>query len=325
MTLRNIGGALASILIAFGLLFAMGEIALRVYTHYAIFYDVEMTRYANELKLTASDPRIGHVHKPDSERRLMGVPVRINSDGLRDGEYPVARGDSRRIIFLGDSLTLGWGVRQEETFESLLEAELGRREPATEILNFGAGNYNTEQEVNLFLEKGLKYRPDEVVVFYFINDAEPTPARSPWAFLGHSRMITFIWSRAKAVLSRIRPSGSFREYYAELYKDGGPGWEATKAAFRKLKDIGDTEGIALRVVLLPELHDLADYPFTREHRKVRDFLGEIGIQTLDLAPYFAAESDPLSLWVALDDAHPNATAHRRIAEYALEFVSREAQ
>lgn len=321
MTLRTIGGALTSIFIAFCLLFAAGEIALRIYTHHAIIYDVEMTRYANELKLTASDPRIGHVHKPDSERRLMGVPVRINSNGLRDDEYPVDKGDKRRIIFLGDSLTLGWGVRQEETFESLIEAELGRRGLAAESLNFGIGNYNTEQEVYLFLEKGLQYRPDQVVVFYFINDAEPTPVRSPWAFLGHSRMITFIWSRAKAVLSRVRPSGSFREYYAQLYRDGAPGWEAMKAAFRKLKDICSAEGIALRVVLLPELHNPADYPFTKEHQKVTGFLNELDIPNLDLAPHFASEPDPLKLWVALDDAHPNATAHRMIAEHAVDFIA----
>ena len=321
MILRNIGGTLASILVALGLLFVVSEIALRIYMHYAIFYDVEMARYANEFKLTASDPRIGHVHKPNSEGRLMGVTVRINADGLRDADYPVPRGDGYRIIFLGDSLTFGWGVRKGETLESLIEAKCRRREPTAEILNFGTGNYNTEQEVRLFIEKGMKYQPDEVVVFYFINDAEPTAARSPWAFLGHSRMITFIWSRAKAVLSRIRPAASFREYYADLYKAGQPGWEAMKSAFRKIKDICDAEGIALRAVLLPELHNPANYPFTEEHRKVSGFLGELGIPFLDLAPYFASESDPLSLWVALDDAHPNAPAHRKIAEYAFEFVS----
>ena len=123
MILRNIGGTLASILVALGLLFVVSEIALRIYMHYAIFYDVEMARYANEFKLTASDPRIGHVHKPNSEGRLMGVTVRINADGLRDADYPVPRGDGYRIIFLGDSLTFGWGVRKEETFESLIEAK----------------------------------------------------------------------------------------------------------------------------------------------------------------------------------------------------------
>jgi lysophospholipase L1-like esterase len=124
------------------------------------------------------------------------VPVRINSDGLRDVEHAVAHGDRYRIIFLGDSFTFGWGVREADTFKSQLETALNQRYP-TEIINFGIGNYNSEQEVNLFLEKGLKYHPDKVVVFYFINDAEPPRAKAPFPFLYHSDFITFFWSRTR--------------------------------------------------------------------------------------------------------------------------------
>jgi len=48
-------------------------VALRVYTHYTICYDIEMTRYANELKIPSANPRIGHVHRPSSSSTLMGL------------------------------------------------------------------------------------------------------------------------------------------------------------------------------------------------------------------------------------------------------------
>src|SRR5262249_43999443 len=160
-------------------------ILMRLYTWKVISYDVEMTRYAMEVKEQAGDANIGHVHRPGAQATLMGVPVSISKDGLRDRDYPVERTGARRYIFLGDWLTMGWGVEQDRTFEALLEKKLNERGP-TEILNFGTGNYNTVQEVNLFLKKGLKYKPDSVVLFYFINDAEPTPAVSKWEALGNS-------------------------------------------------------------------------------------------------------------------------------------------
>jgi hypothetical protein len=319
MTIKEVTSRLLVTTITFFVLFCISEITLRLYTRRVIIYDIEMSRYATEIKEDSPNPRIGHVHKPNSEAKLMGVWVKINSDGFRDREYPVARGESARIIFLGDSLTFGWGVEKSQTFEAILEAEMSQTRP-TEIINFGTGNYNTEQEVNLFMEKGLKYKPDEVVVFYFINDAEPTPKKSNWAFLGTSRTVTFFWSRLKSALTNLGRTKSFHEYYSDLYSEGQPGWAAAKNAFLQLRDTCSSNGIALRVVLLPELHMLHDYPFTAEHQKILAFLTENRITALDLAPFFAEERNPMRLWVASDDAHPNEIAHALIAKYLREFI-----
>jgi hypothetical protein len=50
------------------------------------------------------------------------------------------------------------------------------------------------------------------------------------------------------------------------------------------------------------------------------FLHASRIEALDLAPLFAGEKNPTRLWVASDDAHPNATAHALIAKYAQGFI-----
>ena len=75
------------------------------------------------------------------------------------------------------------------------------------------------------------------------------------------------------------------------------------------------------MVLLPELHAPAQQLFAPEYARVTGFLREHGIASLDLSPRFAGEQDPISLWVAPDDAHPNARAHRSIADYSLEFIA----
>lgn len=301
--------------------FAVCELLLRVYLRDHTVYDIEMLRYATLIKNESPNPLIGHVHAPNARAHLMDVDVQTNSDGLRDVEHAAARDGRYRIVFLGDSLTFGWGVEQKQSFKSLLETALSRRHP-TEIINFGTGNYNSEQELNLFLEKGLKYRPDKVVVFYFINDAEPTPQKAPFAFLYESRLVTLAWSRLHALESNLGDRANYyRTYYADLYRPDAPGWKRAQAALRRLRDVCAANGIALQVVLLPELHALREYPFANEHAVVTNYLRDIGVPVLDLAPRFTDQADPLRLWVASDDAHPNALAHQLIAERAEEFIA----
>lgn len=310
-----------AVIISLAIFFLCGEFLIRLYLRNKLIYDVEMARYAMSLKADSSNPLIGHVHKPNKTARLMGVTVSSNSDGFRDKEYPLQKKDKYRIIFLGDSLTLGWGVEKEDIFKAILEREINKRFP-TEIINFGTGNYNTEQEVNLFLEKGLKYNPDMAVVFYFINDAEATPKKSRLWFLAHSRIITFYWSRINAFINNIIPSRSFKGYYAGLYQEDNEGWIHTKRAFLELKDVCKKKRIALRVVLLPELHDLVNQPFKREYDFVSSFLKKNDIKCQDLTPFFKDYKDSMKLWVSQDDAHPNKETHELIAKYALDFIAR---
>jgi len=297
------------------------EGAVRLYLLMHTVYDVEMTRYALLMKEPSPNPRIGHVHKPNTSATLMNVPVHINSDGLRDAEHTVARDERYRIAFVGDSFTFGWGVREPDTFKARIETLLNRRYPV-EIINFGTGNYNTEQEVNLFIDKGLKYRPDKVVVFYFINDAEPMQQPAGLAFLYHSQLVTYVWSRVRALLSDYGDrTHNYKGYYADLYGPESAGWQRAQAAFVRLRDVCRQHGIELQVVLIPELHELHDYAFADQHRLVMDFLRRHDIPALDLAPLFRDESNPSHLWVSADDAHANALGHALIAERSLDFVA----
>lgn len=315
--LKGLGAMCVSLVIFLVLL----EVTLQVYTRLAIYYDVEMSRYATEVKEKADNPKIGHVHKPNAEAFLMGVDVNINSDGFRDDEYTVERNRSYRIVVLGDSLTFGWGVEKADTYEAILERELSEIRP-TEMINTGHGNYNTEQQVNLFREKGLKYNPDKVVVFFFINDAEVTPARSKWTPVARLRSVTFLWSRVRGLLTRAAPGQTFEGFYSALYEDDQPGFIAMKEAFLELQGMCEQRGIELQVIMIPELHNLVDYPFSREYGKVYDFLTANSIPVLDLTADFSTYTDaPETLWVALDDAHPNAPAHRMIADFSKEFIA----
>ncbi len=320
MNLKNLLLRITAILIIIIALFAIGELIIRVYLNYNMAYDIEMTKYAMNLKVDSDNPRIGHEHKPNKSMELMDVIVDINSDGLRDKEYPVEKSDKYRMIFLGDSLTFGWGVQENETFATLIEEDLNTKRP-TEVINFGTGNYNTEQQVNLFIEKGLKYDPDKVVLFYFINDAELTPEKSGLWFLGYSHFISFYWSRINSLMNNLVPSKSFQEYYESLYDQNEQGWINARRALLQLRDICKENGIEFQVVLLPELHDVNNEIFTEVYNNLAQFLEENSIDYLNLAKLFENHPNQIELWVSYDDAHPNNIAHKKIAESSADFIS----
>jgi lysophospholipase L1-like esterase len=280
-----------------------------------------MAKYSINLKQDSPDPLIDHVHKPNTSVKLMGVLVHTNSDGFRGKDYSIVRTDKKRIVFLGGSLLLGWGVKEEDTFHDILERDLSKIYP-TEIINTGTGNYNTEQETHLFIQKGLKYHPDKVVLFWGINDTRPTQHKSKLWFLEYSELFVVGWSFWHIWAEHVDPAKRYKPYYAGLFKEGLPGVIHAKAAFLLLKNVCQKDHILLQVVMVPESHNLMHYPFKQEHRMIEDFLRNNGIDVLDVTPLFSNWSNPIDLWVALDDPHPNKLGHQLIAQYTIDFIKK---
>jgi len=96
-----------------------------------------------------------------------GIPVRSNSLGFWDRDFPIQKTSGRsRILFLGDSFTWGLGVRESERFTNVLAAA----NPQWEILNFGVPGYGTDQSLLVWQHLALRYQPDVVVLTVYEND-----------------------------------------------------------------------------------------------------------------------------------------------------------
>lgn len=108
-------------------------------------------------------------------KNLSPIPLVINSDGFRDREFDLQKPNNTiRIIALGDSFTFGWAVSTNDSYPKILESQLNEQSKGKtyQVLNFGVPSYNTAQEVELLKEKGLKYKPDIVILQFLFNDVE---------------------------------------------------------------------------------------------------------------------------------------------------------
>lgn len=94
--------------------------------------------------------------------------VRINSHGTRGREFETDKPEHTfRILCLGDSRTFGWGLAEEETFASRLEASLRQAAGSpsrVEVINGGVNAWSYPQ-ILMYLERdGLDYSPDLVIL-----------------------------------------------------------------------------------------------------------------------------------------------------------------
>jgi len=305
---------------------ALLEVSVRIVVDDARDFDVEMWKYARQLKRPAKNPRLGHEHIAGASARLMGVDVVINSKKLRDAEYEYAKPrNATRILMIGDSVTFGWGVSLENTVSKYLEKSLNMvsGKDQFEVINAGVGNYNTEMEVEYFLAEGYKYSPDVVILNYFINDAEKTPTKKNFFLSNISYAYVYLAGRFDLLRRQYFGEKNWLEYYRDLYGEGAEGWGRSVDSIERLRRFAQENGIVLLMVNYPELHNLENYPFTGVEKKVRAAARERGIPYLDLIGSIPHKT-PEKLWVSPTDAHPNGIANdlyaRAIQEKVLEVL-----
>jgi lysophospholipase L1-like esterase len=292
------------------------ELAVRLIVDDGMQFDLEMWKYARDLKQVASDPQVGHVHRPGSQAHLMGVDVAINTKGLRDREIGYARAPGTlRILMLGDSFTEGWGVALDDTFAKRIERLFAQRGVAAEVINAGVGNYNTVMEVASFFDEGRKYEPDIIVLNFTFNDAEPVPAHDvPHPLLQFCEACVYLFGRADTILRETSVRPEWKDYYLGLYGGGSSaGWGDAKASIARLAAYAKANNIELLIASLPELHELKPYPLQAITTLVQDAAKENGVDFVDVLPALQNEP-PQSLWAAPSDPHPNARAHALISD-----------
>ena len=148
------------------------------------------------------EPGAGYtLMQPGSHYEWLSISVDINSHGLRGPETTYEKPPGTyRILNLGDSMVMGWGVREEDTYGRQLESLLnksGKSDLNFEVINAGVPGWNLENALAYLEAEGLKYEPDLIVLGLTIaNDikgksallADNQPAVIKWL-----RSNTYFW------------------------------------------------------------------------------------------------------------------------------------
>lgn len=293
--------------------FAFGEVCVRL-------LPIEEQGFAAGVRAfgqvaVTSDPELGHRLVPGAQVEVDGVAYRVNTLGARGGEPAPA---TKRVLALGDSVTMGWGVPEEAAWPAKLEELLSAAGRDVSVVNGGVVGYGTREEVVWLEELGPRIKPDVVIVGYYPNDPQPVPPAST---------SQGSWSKLWRLLeSRLRdhsgPTAS--EHHRALHAPGSDSWARVEVAFADLAAQCERRRWICAVALLPALTATRqpEYALAAVHRQVAKLAEDHRLALLDLASTIADLPDE-SGWVAPDDPHPDVSVQARYAQAIAAWIERQ--
>lgn len=326
MKKKDIFYAILFFTFAFVLSFGVGELALRFISSQIMIYNIEMLKYGSELKLRDPMSEVSHIHKPNSSAHLMGVDINLNSLGNRSRELSrIKPADEKRIYVAGSSVTMGWGVPENQIFTRLVEEKLNQNaKNHYSFINAGVGNYGTFSSIKIFYRQFEKTKPDMVILHYFIADVEPRDTHRDNSFLQKSYLASYLYGDIQGLIFKYKYKNLFN-YYNLLYKDDSPAWQETQSDIKKLKSFLDLKKIPFLIMIVPDFHNLAPgTPYSGLYEKMQQAFTKMGISTLNAFPEFQRiyGTKECLLWVQTNDPHPNSTGHALMAQILYEYLAK---
>ena len=298
--------------ILFSLVFC--EALLRVKHSLVPNYDIEMWRYAKELKKQVDDNNIGHVHRENKSGIFQDVNIKINNFGQRDIDYNnnYLNKFEKSFLIIGSSITLGWGVNREKTFPFLLNNYAKKEKKNWLFINGGIGNYNSQRYVNNYLKNWSNLNFNHIIITYFVNDSEVLDNKQANFFIKHTHLGVVLWKLFRSFDPSLKKE-NISSYYEKLYEDDYEGFIIARTELIKLADYCKVNNIKCILVNMPDIHQLNPYKLNFINKKIENLAKDIDMQYIDLLPVLKNFEEKI-LYNNYQDFHPNALAHELMAK-----------
>jgi lysophospholipase L1-like esterase len=294
-----------------------------------------------EFRFSTGDPRIIYEPIPN-----IGD---INSDGLRDIDHDITKpSNTHRIVVLGDSIAYGYCTNREnikinDIFSTKLTKKLNNRKVSKQefqSINLSVSGYSTQQELGRLIEKGLRYKPDTVLVAYCMNDDETLNQSRELGgfmndgrfvesfnllrmmrknFLMESEFIRLIWVSLNSFELLKTPSTALDSLEYE---------ERVRLGFSELSELSLNNNFKVVITIFPHLHyqRKGKYTIADRHEAVKKIAENYGFLVIDLLPIFLQHSDNNLRQLAgrCSSMHLDENGHNFSAEIVAEFFENNA-
>jgi hypothetical protein len=258
-----------------------------------------------------TDDFIGFKFEPSRSIMFHGAQLSTNRWGMRDRDYSLTpTPNTHRIALLGPSFVMGSGVADNEVMDWLLEERMnheykGNKYSNIEILNFGFPGTSAIQQLAKLEEDVLAFEPD--ALFFVAHPLEEHVL-------------------ARNLANRMRTSITMPyTYLDEIAQEAGIVEGMTQVeAERRLQPfsrelVSWTYNRVVEVSIEREILPIWVFIATLDENENQDpgelihIANQAGFITIDLSKVYAGY-DIEALIVAEWDRHPNARAHRILAD-----------
>ncbi len=323
----SFAGSVVLLLVSSLLALVLAESIFRAYKQ--IGWQRAAKYHQHVLYLMVPDSPLEYVLRPSVNRvnevSKSGIKwsYQLNADGFRGDEFDL-QSNKKRVLFVGDSYTFGWGVDQQEVLPYRLERLLAGPPYAmdVEIYNLGVPGYNTLQESHLLSQVIDRYSPELVMLGYVMNDAQPQAnvherpsvryryVRS-WLLAFIKEQYNYYIHEGEAVLATGLNLPD-KDFVASVVENQ-PKWVATRQALTDMAALARSRDIPFILVVFPSFNMHLDrrYPFRPIHDEVNAWSAEAGVKSVDLLDYL--QSIDREAYRVPGDGHPNGKAFEAAA------------
>ncbi|HET6201504.1 MAG TPA: GDSL-type esterase/lipase family protein [Planctomycetota bacterium] len=284
---------------------------------------------------------------PDLPLVPLAYALRVNARGFRGGEIaPERRPGILRIAALGDSVTFGFGVREEDAFPAVAAARLASEGGGREIeaVNAGVPGFTSLQGLRHLESRVLPLRPDLVTVLFGWNDGWRTAVPDAawigrlggWRSLAESSRAFALGRRGLGFLRRRLGSPSAAPPRPTLPRVPPGEFEANLRAIAEAARRSRAEALLLTLPASFGPDRPPDAYFREDWTVPRGELEPLRLRYAEAARRAAEATGALLVDCAVevpsdprlffeDGYHPNAAGHRAIAERIVEAIRRSGK
>lgn len=270
--------------------------------------------------------RAAEIPHPEEQRSFR---LSTDANGLRAPLHAESKPEGAwRIMTLGCSTTLGWGVDDDQSYPARLEARAraaGRED--VEVINGGQPGYTSFQGRWLWDTVLQRYQPDVVLLSFVVQDARKSAYtdRSQAVLTQDHRFLKdhILWkSRVYLGLRALLGGVQIRAKERPAGVDDDHGVyrvppEEYRENLRAL--IAGARALGAEPVLFGYPLEVEGY--TAEHRAVLAELSAAeGVPNLDLQPMMSVAAAERTLYFSRDRGHANADGNDLIAESVLGWL-----
>ena len=288
------------------------------------------------------------------------ITICTNSLGYRNPE--IGKKTKTRVLFLGDSITFGLGLNEEETFVRIIEKLSENTPTPLETINAGVTGMGLQNELALLMETGIKIKPDIVVLDFYLNDFQPSPGvrlvkvppilKKSWLIQHLFRafsIIVFAWKKEKNIVDNyqfnkwffalrkkypnakgnpVKERMAFNSLLRQNFRDWGiawseEAWRLMSPFFWELKKQGEINKFQLLIVVFPvKWQVLAKFECDYPQKKIRKLADELEVPLLDLLPLLKKNCENSSVELFYDQCHLTPHGNEIVAKYILKFIQK---
>jgi len=262
-------------------------------------------------------------------QKRWGTAVRYNTWGFRERDFdPKKPVGTYRIAVIGDSLTFGPGIREQERFSNLLEERLnGKHGQPYQVLNFGRPGAETTDELGFLTLAVLSNKPDFILLQWYINDVEGNDkSETPRPFtiippdLRHGSALFYLVHRGLShAQNRLGWVQDYDQYMSAHFGDpNSPASLKATATLSTFIEICRKFNIPLGLVLFSDsyFNPASNLDFLLE--KTLGLCKEHSLRCLDTRGVLLPMQGDRKLWASRFDPHPSAYANQLVTDRLLE-------